>query len=95
MFNLLNRAKPYLKNCVSYGALFCGAELSQQLYIRKYQPTSQVKLSNIQMSSLDYCNPCHSVTLQGLQTEKLDTDKLRHLSGWGFAIGKESFNFTL
>ena len=90
MFKLLNRAKPYLKNCFSYGALFCGAELSQQLYIRKYQPTSQVEL----YECLDYCNNA-SPTVQGLQTENLDSNKLRHLSGWGFAIGKDSFNFTL
>jgi len=41
MIKILNRAKPYLKNCFSYGTLFCGAELAQQFYIRKYQPSSE------------------------------------------------------
>ena len=92
MIKILNRAKPYLKNCFSYGTLFCGAELAQQFYIRKYQPSSQVKLS-IEVSSLDYYFSLWSV--QGLQTEKLDSTKLLHLSGWGYAIGKESVNVTL
>ena len=34
---------PTLKNCVYYGSLFCGAEVSQQLYIRKYLPRKQVR----------------------------------------------------
>ena len=91
MTKLLSRAKPYLKNCFSYGTLFCGAELAQQLYIRKYQPTHQVQLCK--WWSRDYCN--EYCIAQGLQTEKLDSNKLLHLSGWGYAIGKESFNFTL
>ena len=92
MIKLLSRAKPYLKNCFSYGSLFCGAELAQQLYIRKYQPTSQVWLHHTEIIVMSVTIWC---TVQGLQTEKLDTTKLRHLSGWGFAIGKESFNVTL
>ena len=33
---------PYLANCVRYGTFFCGAELVQQLALRKYGPWSQV-----------------------------------------------------
>jgi len=32
---------PYLANCVRYGTFFCGAELVQQLALRKYGPWSQ------------------------------------------------------
>lgn len=92
MTKLLNKAKPFLKNCFSYGTLFCGAELTQQLYIRKYHPTSQVKLY-LKVRRLDYCNEYR--TLQGLQTEKLDSNKLLHLSGWGYTIGKESFKLNV
>jgi len=41
MVKLLQKVKPFIKNCLSYGSLFVGAELSQQLYLRKYQPYSQ------------------------------------------------------
>ena len=33
---------PYLANCLRYGTFFCGAELVQQLALRKYGPWSQV-----------------------------------------------------
>ena len=33
---------PTLTNCVYYGSLFCAAEVSQQVYIRKYLPKKQV-----------------------------------------------------
>ena len=36
------RARPTLTNCLYYGTLFCGAELSQQLYLRKLLPWRQV-----------------------------------------------------
>eukprot|EP00091_Calanus_sinicus_P000535 TRINITY_DN10461_c0_g1_i1.p1 TRINITY_DN10461_c0_g1~~TRINITY_DN10461_c0_g1_i1.p1 ORF type:complete len:184 (+),score=39.21 TRINITY_DN10461_c0_g1_i1:87-638(+) len=36
-------AHPTLTNCVYYGSLFCAAEVSQQVYIRKYLPKKQDK----------------------------------------------------
>ena len=33
---------PYVTNCLTYGTLFCGAEMAQQIMIRKYGPWSQV-----------------------------------------------------
>ena len=38
------RQSPYVSNCLYYGTLFCGAELAQQLVMRKYQPWSQVSV---------------------------------------------------
>jgi len=32
---------PYVTNCLTYGSLFCGAEMAQQIMIRKYGPWSQ------------------------------------------------------
>merc|ERR1711892_1480414 len=32
---------PTVTNCIYYGSLFCAAEVSQQLYIRKYSPTKE------------------------------------------------------
>merc|ERR1719186_179838 len=34
---------PTISNCIYYGSLFCGAEVSQQLYIKKYLPKKQDK----------------------------------------------------
>jgi len=34
---------PPLKNCLTYGTLFCSAELSQQIFIKIYTPSSQGK----------------------------------------------------
>ena len=44
MMNTIKRLvrSPFVTNCLYYGTLFCGAELTQQLVIRKYQPWSQV-----------------------------------------------------
>jgi len=39
---LLKRYPP-VANCLTYGTLFCSAELSQQLILRKYTPASQGK----------------------------------------------------
>ena len=33
---------PYVSNCIYYGTLFCAAEVSQQVVIKKYLPWSQV-----------------------------------------------------
>ena len=33
---------PYVTNCLTYGTLFCGAEMAQQVMLRKYGPWSQV-----------------------------------------------------
>jgi len=35
-------AHPNLANCGYYGTLFCAAEVSQQVYLRKIQPWRQV-----------------------------------------------------
>ena len=42
---------PYVSNCLSYGSLFCGAEVAQQLVIRKYQPWSQVSCHDMRETS--------------------------------------------
>jgi len=34
---------PPLKNCLTYGTLFCSAELSQQIFLKIYTPSSQGK----------------------------------------------------
>ena len=33
---------PFVANCIYYGTLFCGAEVAQQIVLKKYQPWSQV-----------------------------------------------------
>merc|ERR1712243_281255 len=38
-------AHPNLANCGYYGTLFCAAEVSQQVYLRKIQPWRQEKSS--------------------------------------------------
>jgi len=41
MSKFVQKVKPFLRNCASYGTLFVGAEFTQQLYLRKYQPYTQ------------------------------------------------------
>jgi len=38
---MLRQMKPVLINCARYGTLFCGAELTQQWYLRKYVPQQE------------------------------------------------------
>ena len=33
---------PPVTNCLTYGTLFCTAELTQQILLKKYQPSQQV-----------------------------------------------------
>ena len=52
MSKFVQKVKPFLRNCASYGTLFIGAEFTQQLYLRKYQPYTQVEIREITWSSI-------------------------------------------
>ena len=57
------RARPTLTNCLYYGTLFCGAELSQQFYLRKLQPWRQVSLWSSLMFLPAYHDHCSAYRL--------------------------------